>query len=132
MKEKTTLFIGKLLAIGILTLGIIHDAATFTPLIKDGLSRLDNENLNAVTYISLMCGTSLILCGIILLQLLEKVSKHPFLQPTVLAIGIFLISNGFLSVFYMPNNPFAWIALLLNSGMFVTIIRRRTLLRRKH
>jgi hypothetical protein len=123
MKTKTLLSIGKSLAIVILVLGVIHDVATFTPLIKDGLNSLDVEDFHAVTYFSLMCGTSLILCGIVLLQLLNKVNKYMFLKPTVLTIDAFLVLNGILSVAFMFNNPFAWITLLLNIGMLVVTIK---------
>jgi hypothetical protein len=126
MKIHSLLSIGKSLAIAILALGIIHDMATFTPLIKSGLNRLDAENLNAVTYFSLMCGTSLIVSGIILLQLLKKVDQYPFLKPTLLCIGGFLALNGILSVVCMFNNPFAWIVLFLNLSMFALIIKLKT------
>lgn len=121
MKTKTLFSIGKSLAIAILVLGVIHDVATFTPMMKGGL--------NAVTYFSLICGTSLILCGIVLLQLLKKVSEYSFLQPTILLIGCFLALNGILATICMLDNPFAWIALLLNLSMFVIILKLKVSLK---
>lgn len=120
MKTKTLFSIGKSLAIAILVLGVIHDVATFT-MMKGGL--------DAVTYFSLICGTSLILCGIILLQLFEKVSEYSFLQPTILLIGTFLALNGILATICMLDNPFAWIALLLNLSMFVLILKLKLALK---
>jgi hypothetical protein len=126
MKTNTFFSIAKSLAIAILVLGIIHDIATFTPLIKEGLSSLNTENLNAVTYFSLICGTSLILCGIVLLLLLNKVSEYPFLRPIVLIIVGFLALNGILSVIFMFQNPFAWITMLLNLGMFGITVKLKS------
>ena len=117
MNTKTTLSIGRLLATATLILGVIHDTVTFTPLVKEGLSCLDTENLNAVIYFSLICGTSLILSGIILLLLLNKVCEYPFLRTIFLIIGSFLALNGILSVVCMSDNAFAWTAMLLNLGM---------------
>jgi len=41
MKTKKLISIGKTLAIAIIILGVIHDAATYSPLIKGGLSCVD-------------------------------------------------------------------------------------------
>ena len=122
MKTKKLISIGKTLAIAIIILGVIHDAATYSPLIKGGLSCLDPGNLKAMIYMSLMCGTSLILSGIILFLLINKVELYPFLSLPLLVTGIFLVINGILSVIYMSDNPFAWIALVLNLSMFVIIV----------
>lgn len=118
MKTKRMLSLGRMLSIAIIVLGVIHDVATFTPLIKGGLACLDNGNLKAMLYMSLICGTSLILAGIVLILLLRKVEQHTFLTSSVLVIGVFLALNGVLAVVYMFDNPFAWIALLLNISMF--------------
>lgn len=121
MQSTRLLSIGKSLSIAIIILGIIHDIATFTPLIRGGLTSLDAENMDAITYISLICGTALVLSGTILFKLLGKLSEHSFLFSTLNIIGIFLAFNGILAVVYMFNNPFAWMALVLNIGMFAVI-----------
>ncbi len=121
MKLSKLISIAKSLSIAIIILGIIHDIATFTPLIRGGLTSLDAENMNAITYISLICGTALILSGTILFKLLGKLSEYSFLFSTLNIIGIFLALNGILAVIYMFNNPFAWIALVLNLSMFAVI-----------
>lgn len=41
---------------------------------------------------------------------------------TVLLIGVFLAISGVLSVVYMFENPFSWMALLLNLSMFFITI----------
>ncbi len=122
MKTKKLISTGKVFAIAILLLGVIHDIATFTPLIKDGLNCLTSDKLNAMIYMSIMCGTSLILSGIVLFMLLKKVEQFRFLSSTILLIGIFLLISGILSIIYMSDNPFAWIALLLNLCMFIITI----------
>jgi len=122
MKTNKLISLGKIFAIAILILGIIHDIATFTPLIKGGLACLTPGDLNAMIYMSLICGTSFILSGLVLVLLLKKVEQFSFLSSTILLIGVFLAISGLLSVIYMFDNPFAWIALLLNLIMFVITI----------
>lgn len=122
MKTNKLISLGKVFAIAILVLGIIHDVATFTPLIKGGLACLTPDNLNAMIYMSLICGTSFIFSGLILVLLLKKVEQFDFLSSPILLIGIFLAISGILSIVYMFDNPFAWIALLLNLSVFIIIV----------
>lgn len=122
MKTNKLISLGKIFATAILILGIIHDIATFTPLIKGGLSCLTPGALNAMIYMSLICGTSFILTGVVLIFLLKKVEQFIFLSSTILLIGVFLAVSGILSIVYMFDNPFAWIALLLNLSMFIVTI----------
>jgi len=122
MKTNKLISLGKILAIAILILGFIHDIATFTPLIKGGLVCLNPDDLNAMIYMSLICGTSFILSGSVLRLLLRKVEQYAFLTSTILVVGIFLALSGVLSIVYMFDNPFAWIALLMNLSMFIITI----------
>lgn len=122
MKTNKLISLGKIFTIAILILGIIHDIATFTPLIKGGLACLNPGDLNAMIYMSLICGTSFILSGLILVLLLKKVEQFVFLSSPILLIGVFLAISGILSIVYMFDNPFAWIALLLNLSMFIITI----------
>ncbi len=123
MKLKKLIPFGKAIAAAIIILGIIHDVATYTPIIKGGLSCLTPEKLKAMIYMSLMCGTSLILSGLLLIILLNKVKEFPFLVTPILVIGSFLAIVGYFSIFYMSHNPFAWIAVFLNLTMFgVTVV----------
>lgn len=116
------IYLGRKVAIAIITLGIIHDVATFTPLITGGLTCLSPNDYNAMIYMSLICGTSFILSGTILIILLKKVEEFTFLSSTILLIGGFLAASGILSTIYMYGNPFAWIALVLNLSMFTLTI----------
>jgi hypothetical protein len=129
MKTDKIMFIGKILAFSIAMLGAVHDVATFSPLIQDDLTCLKPEALHAVIYMSLICGTSLILSGIILLILLKSAKKIPSLTHPMLITGIFLFFNGILSVVCMYNNPFAWIALLLNTAIFLVTLALRSKLK---
>lgn len=119
MKTNKLISLGKTFAIAILILGIIHDIATFTPLIKTGLECLSPADLNAIIYMSLMCGTSFIISGIVLILLLRKLEQNPFLTSIIMAIGIFLALAGILSIVFMFDNPFAWASLLLNVSMLL-------------
>ncbi len=119
MKTINLISAGRILAYSILILGIIHNVATFTPFIQDGLSCLDQGNLKAMMYMSIICGTSFILSGIILIMLLKRIEDFPFLNSIIFVVGLFLAISGVLSVVYMFDNPFAWVALLLNMSMFI-------------
>ena len=119
MKTNKLISLGKAFAIAILILGIIHDIATFTPLIKTGLECLSPADLNAIIYMSLMCGTSFIISGIVLILLLRKLEQNPFLTSIIMAIGIFLALAGILSIVFMFDNPFAWASLLLNVSVLL-------------
>ena len=122
MKTNRLAIFGKIIAIAILILGIIHVVATFTPLIQGGLACLSPGALKAMTYMSLICGSAFILSGLIIFLLLQHIGDHPFLATPVLIIGIFLGISGILSIVYMFGNPFAWLALLLNITMFVVSV----------
>lgn len=119
MKTNKLISLGKAFAIAILILGIIHDIATFTPLIKTGLECLSPADLNAIIYMSLMCGTSFIISGIVLILLLRKLEQIRFLTSIIMAIGIFLALAGILSIVFMFDNPFAWASLLLNVSVLL-------------
>ncbi len=123
MNTKKLISIGKSLAVAILILGIIHDIATFTPVIQGGLTCLASSDFKAVVYISLICGTSLILCGLLLILLFKKVEQFSFLVLHILVIGTFLAINGILAVVSVIENPFGWIALLLSLIMVGIIIK---------
>jgi hypothetical protein len=122
MKINRLISIGKILAIAILILGIIHDIATFTPLINGGLGCLSPDDYKAMIYMSLICGTSFILSGAVLILLLKKVEQYEFLTLTILIISVFLAVSGVLSVVFMFQNPFAWTALLLTLSMLIITI----------
>lgn len=123
MRINKLISIGKWTSVAILVLGIIHDIATFTPLIKGGLSCLSPDNLSAMMYMSLICGTSFILSGLLLLTLLKKIEQFPFLVAPIMIIGSFLAVSCVLSMVYMYENPFAWIAFVLNTIMFGVALR---------
>jgi hypothetical protein len=127
MKTTKLISYGKAIAIAILILGIIHDIATFTPIIQGGLSCLASIDFNAIIYISLICGTSLILCGLILIILFNRVEQYPFLVFPISVIGGFLAINGILAVIFVPVNPPSWIALLLSLTMFGIIIKLKAI-----
>ncbi len=131
MINKRLITFGNSVAVAVMLLGLIHDVATFTPLIKGGLTCLTPGNLKAITYMSLLCGTSFILSGALLFVLFRKVSEYAFLSLPILIIGIFLAVSGILAVICMFHNPFAWIALLFNLTLFVIALKLRTASRKK-
>lgn len=118
MQVRKLISVSKAVATAIVILGIIHDVATFTPLIGEGLECLDKENMNAMTYMSLMCGTSLILSGLLLISLLKKWRQHRFLNYPILLTSCFVFLNSILALIYMLFNPFAWITFILGATMF--------------
>ena len=83
MKTNRLISLGKILAVAIVLLGMIHEIATFTPLIKGGLGCLSPGDMKAMIYMSLICGTSFILSGAVLILLLKKVKQFVFLSTEV-------------------------------------------------
>lgn len=90
MNIKSLIATGSILSFAIMILGLIHVIATFTPLIQSGLSGLALADFRAIIYISLVCGTSFILSGLLLIMLLNKVGQNPILLPPMLIIGDFM------------------------------------------
>ena len=122
LKMNRLIFIGRCIAFAVLVLGVVHDVVTFTPLVREGLGCLSADSLSAMTYMSLMCGASLILGGWLLIILFGRWVRFPFLGLPILIISIFLCINGLLSVFYMADNLFAWLNFVLGLMMFVVVI----------
>ena len=128
MKGSALTSVGKSLAIAIALLGIIHNIATFTPLVREGLDCLSIDEMRLVTYMSLMCGTALIVSGLVLFALLNKLEGYPILSLPILIAGGFSCFSGILSVVYMTYNPFAWLNLLLGVAMFSITLRLKRLI----
>lgn len=110
----------KILSVIIMCIGTIHEVATYTPLIQDGLECLSEDNHKAMMYMSLMCGASLILSGGLLLLLLKKIEIYSFLACPILVISVFVLMNGILSIIFMFENPFAWMVFAL--GLTITVV----------
>ena len=111
----------RMIAMAIAIMGVIHIAATFTPLINGGLEVLSVAKQQAMTYMSLMCGMLLIVCGLLVAMLHNKVKEHPFLhRPYMLIYGALSI-DGILAVVFMPHNPFAWMVLILVGGLDILV-----------
>lgn len=70
--------LGRRISFAILILGIIHEVATFTPLIQGGLTCLTPHYFNSMTYMSLGCGCLLIMSGLLLFVLLNKWPQYFF------------------------------------------------------
>ena len=103
------------------TMGVVHIAATFTPLINGGLEVLSPAKQQAMTYMSLMCGMLLIVCGLLVAMLHSKVKEHPFLRRPYIVIYGALSVDGIAAVAYMPHNPIAWMVLTLVSSLAIDI-----------
>lgn len=114
----------KILSIGIMIMGVVHIAATFSPLIADKLAMLPEGASDAFTYFSLMCGALLVLGGGVTFTLSGKIAEYPFVQkPYMLALAI-LNADGVLAVCYMLHNPCAWIILALAMAMMFASITK--------
>jgi hypothetical protein len=114
--------IGKIIASAILILGIIHTIATFSPLIKGILLSLPSGELKFMLYANLMCGSSFIIAGTLLLMFLGKLYEYPFLITPIIFLGTFLLISAILLIAFSDNifdNPFAIISVLLNLAMFL-------------
>lgn len=116
--------ITKTLSVGIMLMGFVHIAATFTPIIADKLAMLPSETQDAFTYFSLMCGALLILGGSITFTLSEKIAEYTFIRrPYILALAILNI-DGVLAICYMRHNPCAWIIFALTMCLLFVNVKR--------
>lgn len=109
----------RVIAMAIATMGVIHIAATFTPLINGGLEVLSSAKQQAMTYMSLMCGMLLIVCGSLVAILHNKVKEHPFLRRPYMFIYGVLSIDGISAVAFMPHNPFAWLVLIFVGSLVI-------------
>lgn len=92
----------------VMVMGVIHIAATFTPVMAAKFAALGESALRAHTYFSLMCGGFLLVAGALTSMLLGKAAEHPFLRVPLMLLVASLALAGLLAVVYMPHNPFAW------------------------
>lgn len=112
--------IAKTLSIGIMLMGVVHIAATFTPIIAGKLVHLPEATQGAFMYFSLMCGALLVLGGGVTYTLSGKVAEYTFVRkPYILTLAI-LGMNGILAVCCMPHNPCAWMIFVLVMGLVLT------------
>lgn len=103
-------------------MGLVHIAATFTPLIADKLAMLPDGTKASFTYFSFMCGALLILGGGVTYSLSGKNAEYAFARKPYLLALTFIGLDGVLAVCYMPHNPFAWVVFALTMGlMFVNV-----------
>ena len=121
MKLKVT----KGLSIGVIVMGVLHCAATFTPVIAGKLAPLDASAQTAFLYMSLMCGALLILGGFLAFSLACKVREYSFLRKPFLFTLILLAVDGILAAYCMPHNPCAWAILVLTVPLFAINIRNK-------
>lgn len=103
----------RMMAMAVAAMGVIHIVATFTPLVNSGLEVLSAGKQQAMTYMSLMCGMLLIVCGSLVAMLHDKVKEHPFLRRPYLLIYAAICVDGIAAVVFMPHNPFAWLVFIL-------------------
>lgn len=103
----------KVLAIGVAAMGLVHIAATFTPLINGKLAVLESSARSPFVYFSLICGLFLVIGGLLSFMLSDKVSEHGFLRKPYSLLMASLAIDGVLAVCYMPHNPFAWVIFAL-------------------
>ena len=104
-------------------MGIIHCAATFTPVIAGKLSVLDVGAQTAFLYMSLMCGAMLILGGVISFALSDKARENASLRKPLMFTYILLAIDGIFAAYAMPHNPCAWAVLALTAPLFVINIK---------
>lgn len=109
----------KYLALGLALMGLVHIAATFTPVIAGKLEALDMGAQRAFLYMSLMCGALLLLGGMILYLLLDKKPQTPFLKRPLLLVELILALDGILAAVMMPTNPCAWVILVLSLALLL-------------
>lgn len=105
----------KILSFLVIILGIIHDIATFTPIIREGLTKLPRAEFDTVIFMSLGTGTSFILAGLLLFTVYNI--KTAF-DRLVIPVNTYLSFMGVMAVILMPANPFAWITFIVMALLF--------------
>lgn len=113
-----------ILSVGIMLMGLVHIAATFTPLIAGKLALLPEGAQDAFTYFSLACGALLILSGGVTYMLSGLTKKEPSVRKPYMFTLAILVMDGVLAVWYMPHNPFAWMIFALTMGLMLTNITK--------
>lgn len=106
-------------------MGIVHCAATFSPVIAGKLAPLDASAQTAFLYMSLMCGALLILGGFLAFSLASKIREYSFLRKPFLFTLILLAVDGILAACCMPRNPCAWAVLVLTIPLLAINIRNK-------
>ena len=103
----------KYLSACVMIMGLVHEVATFSPVISDKLALLPISAHRAFLYFSLMCGALLILSGGVIFILSAKVNEYPFVKKAYLLALVLLVADGLLSISCMSRNPFAWVIFAL-------------------
>lgn len=111
--------IPKTLAVGIIAMGCIHNFATFTPLILKSLSLLPDSSQRAFMYMSLMCGTLLVICGTLVFKLVDHIKDNSFVRAPYEILVLTLGVDGSLAVYFMAGNPFAWMIFILTTAFTI-------------
>jgi len=117
--------ITRILAYGLIVMGLVHVIATYTPVIAGKLEPLDESGRLAFTYMSLMCGMMLVLGGSVVTLLVDKVKEHPFVRRPYMLTLLLLAIDGILAACMMPHNPCAWVILVLALPLLgINLIKR--------
>lgn len=104
-------------------MGLVHIAATFSPLIGGKLSGLDAGTYRAMIYMSLMCGLLLVTLGAFLWYSLGKLAECSALKFPIRVAAALLLVDGVAAVGFMSHNPFAWTIGVLCVAEFVLLLR---------
>ena len=119
----------KFLSACVMIMGVVHQTATFLPVISDKLALLPESAQGAFLCFSLMCGAMLILSGGVIFILSGKIKEYQFAKKTYLLALVLLVADGSLSISCMSRNPFAWVIFALAVALlFVSV----NLLRASH
>jgi len=108
-----------ILAIAVAVMGVVHIAATYSPVIAGKLSTLALSTQNAFLYMSLMCGALLLLGGLVARMLNNHLDEHRFLRaPFILTLAVLAV-DGVLAPLMMPGNPCSWLVTALTLPLLV-------------
>jgi hypothetical protein len=103
-----------IVAIIVILLGIIHNIATFTPIIETGFECVSAENHMTLVFFSLGTGSATLMSGLMLILLgkaLREGAKK--IRGAMHLTVFFLLFIAGVAVICGTKNPFAYIMLLL-------------------
>lgn len=115
-----------IVAVIVILLGIIHNIATFTPIIEEGFECVPAEAHQTLVFFSLGTGTATLLCGLLLLVLGNAIKAGAKKVKGALNLTVsFLLFIAAVAVICGTKNPFAYIMLIIGIAELIVVYNLR-------
>ncbi len=115
-----------IVAVIVILLGIIHNIATFTPIIEEGFECVPAEAHQTLVFFSLGTGTATLLSGFLLLVLGNAIKSGGKKVKGALYLTVsFLLFIAAVAVICGTKNPFAYIMLIIGIAELIVVYNLR-------